>query len=138
MKKRKLLVCLILLSLGCTHKERVFKTAHFTFYYTALDDTSINYISERMEDGYRRITTDLNSGDLPTINVHLYKNSTELHEVYPDMPSWAIGQATSASEIHMVSPNNPKQDYQNMIRNLIHEFAHCASLRINPTIGNHP
>ena len=25
-----------------------------------------------------------------------------------------------------------------MIRNLIHEFAHCASMKINPTIGNNP
>lgn len=38
----------------------------------------------------------------------------------------------------MISPNEPKQDYQTMIRNTKHEFAHCVSLKINPAIGNNP
>ncbi len=138
MKKRDFLICLLILITGCNSRDRVFKSPHFTFYYTKLDDTSMNYISGRMEEGYKKITADLNSGDLPPVNVHLYQNSTALIKSFPDMPSWAIGQATSASEIHMVTPNDPKQDYQNMIRNLIHEFAHCVSLKINPTIGNNP
>jgi len=85
MKKLDFLICSFILVSSCNHKDRIFKTPHFTFYYTKLDDTSMNYISGRM-----------------------------------------------------VTPNDPKQDYQNMIRNLIHEFAHCASMKINPTIGNNP
>ena len=49
-----------------------------------------------------------------------------------------MGQATSVSEIHMISPNDSKQDYHTMIRNTKHEFAHCVSLKINPAIGNNP
>ncbi|MBZ5856938.1 gluzincin family metallopeptidase [Flavihumibacter profundi] len=119
-------------------KDRVFNTAHFKIYYTVLDDSNIKEIADSLENGYPKITSHLQSGDLPVVNVHYYKNIADLLKVFPGFPIWAVGQAISVSEIHMISPNDTKQDYQTMIRNTKHEFAHCVSMKINSTIGNNP
>jgi hypothetical protein len=43
------------------------------------------------------------------------------------------------SAIHIISPDAPNwDDYQTMIKNTIHEFAHCVSRHINKTIVNKP
>jgi hypothetical protein len=124
--------------MGTSKTERVYDTKHFKIYYTVLDAANIKEIADSVEASYPKITSHLQSGDLSTVNVHFYRDITDLIKVFPDFPIWATGQATSVSEIHMVSPNDPKQDYQNMIRNIKHEFAHCVSMKINSTIGNNP
>lgn len=129
------------LALSCTSlgkTNRVHDTKHFKIYYTVLDDANIKEIADSLENCYPKITSHLQSGDLPIVNVHFYQNITELTKVFPDFPVWAVGQAISVSEIHMISPNDPKQDYQQMIRNTKHEFAHCVSMKINSTINNNP
>lgn len=90
------------------------------------------------ENSYPKITSHLQSGDLSVVNVHFYQNIADLTKVFPDFPVLVVGQATSISEIHMISPNDQKQDYQTMIRNTKHEFAHCVSLKINGPINNNP
>ena len=138
MKTFFLLLSLLSFGFGCTNggkTERVYDTKHFKIYYTVLDDTNIKEIADSLENGYPKITSHLQSGDLSVVNVHFYQNITDLRKVFPDFPVWAVGQAISVSEIHMISPNDPKQDYQTMIRNTKHEFAHCVSLTINKTIG---
>jgi hypothetical protein len=134
-------ICAFLIVIGCANdveQERVYNTSHFRFLYTVLDEKNITQIADSLEAAYPRITSDLQSGELPLVTVHFYENQEGLKKIFPDIPVWAIGQAISVSEIHMVSPNNPKQDYQTMIRNVKHEFAHCVSLKINPTIANNP
>jgi len=118
--------------------ERVYNPKHFKIDYTVLDDSNIKEIADSLENSYPKIISDFQSGDLATVNVHFYQTSADLIKVFPDFPTWAVGQAISVSEIHMVSPNGPNQDFQNMIRNIKHEFVHCVSLKINSTIGNHP
>lgn len=136
----KFLIGALSLTVSCTtvNKTRVYKTTHFTLNYTKSDDTNIREIADSLENSYLKITSSLQSGDLPVVNVHFYENITALNKVFPDFPNWAVGQAISLSEIHMISPNAPKQDYQTMIRNTKHEFAHCVSMKINSTIGNNP
>jgi hypothetical protein len=132
---------MLTLVVSCTSTgktDRVYKTAHFHVFYTPLDDNNIKEIADSLESSYPRITAQLQSGDLPDVNVHFYANIVELTKKFPDFPSWAVGQAISVSEIHMLSPNNPTQDYQTMIRNTKHEFAHCVSMKINNTISNNP
>ena len=130
--------------MGCTDAtpDRLLTTEHFKIWYTDLDTANIREVGGSLEANFERIVTDLQSGHLPVVNVHLYADAATLREAVkssvPDLPSWAIGLATSVSEIHMLSPNFPKQDYQTMVRNLIHEFAHCVSLNINKSIGNNP
>jgi hypothetical protein len=123
---------------GNNRNARIYVTAHFSIYYTVLDDSNIHEIADSLEHAYPKIVTHLQSGDLPKVNVHFYENFTALSKVFPDFPQWAVGQATSSSEIHMLSPNDSKQDYQTMIRNTKHEFAHCVSMKINSTIDNNP
>ena len=130
--------------MGCTDAtpDRLLTTEHFKIWYTDLDTANIREVGGSLEANFERIVTDLQSAQLPVVNVHLYADAASLREAVkssvPDLPSWAIGLATSVSEIHMLSPNFPKQDYQTMVRNLIHEFAHCVSLNINKSIGNNP
>ena len=141
MSMKNLLPGIFFLMVSCVNQgktDRVHDTKHFKIYYTVLDDDSIKDIADSLENCYPKITSQLQSGDLPVVNVHLYKNITELTHAFPDFPSWAVGQATSDSTIHMISPNDPKQDYPQMIRNLKHEFTHCVSMSINSTIGNNP
>lgn len=137
----KIFAGLLFLAVGCAtirKPDRVYNTTHFKIAYTALDDINIKEIADSLEVGYIKITSQLQSGDLPIVNVHFYENITALKKVFPDFPDWAVGQATDVSQIHMISPNDPKQDYHTMIRNIKHEFAHCVSLKINPTINNNP
>ncbi|MBD0352825.1 MAG: hypothetical protein ICV65_16910, partial [Flavisolibacter sp.] len=133
----------ILFLISCTNSDsRVYKTQHFKISYTKLDDKNIKDIADSLENNYLRIITSLQSKELPIVNIHFYTDITDLQKAVktsvPNLPSWATGLATSVSEIYMLSPNHPKQDYQTMIRNIIHEFVHCVSLNINKTIGNNP
>ena len=135
------LIAIVVLAISCTSMgkiDKVYKTTHFKIFYTVLDDTNIKEIADSLENSYPKITSHLLSGDLDIVNVHFYENITDLSKVFPDFPVWSVGQTISVSEIHMISPNDPKQDYQTMIRNSKHEFAHCVSLKINSTISNNP
>ena len=121
-----------------SHADRVYLTPHFKLVYTPLDDINIKEIADSLETSYPKITASLHSEDLALITVRFYPDIAELTKAFPDFPPWAVGQAISVSQIHMISPNDPKQDYQTMIRNTKHEFAHCVSLKINPRIANNP
>jgi len=136
-----LILAFIFLITGCKEsstKERILTTTHFKIFYTPLDDNNVQEIADSLEKSYPRIKTHLQSEELPMVNVQLYVDGAALNKANPNIPSWAVGLATSVSQIHIVSPNNTQQDYQNMIRNIIHEFAHCVSMKINPTIANNP
>lgn len=138
---RNLILILLTLIVGCSNqsgKERILITSHFKIFYTLLDDKNIQEIADSLEAGYPKITSHLQPGDMPIAKIQFYTNSVELNKANPGMPVWAIGQATSDSTIYIISPNDPKQDYQTMIRNIKHEFAHCVSMKINPTISNNP
>ena len=145
MRKMNLFITLFSLLISCTNSdssERVYQSSHFKISYTQLDDKNIKDIADSLETHYAIIVQHLQSGELPVVNVHFYTNIIDLQNAVkvsvPNLPAWAIGLATSVSKIHMLSPNHPQQEYQQMIRNIIHEFAHCVSLKINPTIGNNP
>ncbi len=124
----------------CT--KRTLETKHFKIYYTPLDDQNIAGTADSLESNYTRIVEDLAGENIPIIQVHFYTDIAALQEAVrhtePNLPSFAIGLATSASEIHMLSPNHPMQQYNYMVKNTLHEFAHCVSLSINPAIANHP
>jgi len=117
-------------------------TAHYSFYFTYYDSSSIRGIGDTLERHYTRILNDLNSDSLPRVRIYFYTNHAELAAavayVVPNLPVWANALALSEDEIHMMSPNHPDFGYSFMIVNLIHEFAHCVSYHIRPNIGNNP
>ena len=119
-----------------------YQTTHFNFYYTSLDTLNIISVGDSLEKNYERIINDLKSDTLSEINVHFYTNYDSLaaavSHVVPNLPSWASALALSQSEIYMMSPNHPDYGFSFMLTNLIHEFAHCVSYHIRPSIANNP
>lgn len=125
-----------------TSNENVLETEQFTIYYTDLDSNNIEIVADSLNANYDRIIGSLQSGEMPKVNIHYYSDIAQLKlavaDVEPNLPDFAIGLATSVSEIHLLSPNHPQLDFQYMIINTIHEFAHCVSFNINPNIANNP
>ena len=119
-----------------------FVSAHFVFSYTPLDAANIVSTANAVEGEYARIIQDLGSDALPPINVRFYTDPQEMvRAVAPigPVPSWASGLATTQSQIHLMSPNHPSYaPYTRMVSNLVHEFAHCVSIHINPRFSNNP
>lgn len=55
------------------------------------------------------------------------------------IPASVTGLVTSVGQIHMRSPNAPVLGpFGRMLAGLVHEFAHCVSLRVNAAFGNNP
>ena len=55
------------------------------------------------------------------------------------IPAAASGLVTSDPAIHMMSPGSPGWGPVDLVAtNVVHELAHCVSLRVNPRIGNNP
>jgi hypothetical protein len=142
------LIITTLLIIYCTNLEaQIYKTNHFKIFYTKIDDKNIKEIADSLENNYIRIITNLQSQELPIVSIYFYADTASFREFAKRwnryLPTWAIGMARGDSSIHMISPDSPdarNQDYgyQEMIRNTIHEFAHCVSLYINKTFANKP
>jgi hypothetical protein len=139
--KTYLVIAFTLLANSCSDepKERILVTDHFNIYYTSYDDSNIQEVADHIESHYSRITTHLQSGDL-TVDIKFYKDISSLKSGsgMANLPSYAIGLATSATKIHMLAPNAPGQTFNQMLQVLVHEFAHCVALKINPGFGNNP
>jgi hypothetical protein len=118
-------------------------SAHFVFHYTPLDAGNIGSIAASVEAEHSRILADLGISSMPVVDVTFYADQAALQAgVRPlvgQIPSFASGLVTSSTAIHMVSPNAPASvPFDRALRNLVHEFAHCVSLRVDPTFANDP
>lgn len=120
-----------------------FTSAHFTFNYTALDSANIGEIAAAVEREHARILTDLGLDSVPAVMVTFYSDHAAMEAATRAtagvIPAWASGLVTSSTQIHLMSPNSPAwAPYSRMLSNLVHEFAHCVSMRLNPAIANNP
>jgi hypothetical protein len=120
-----------------------FASAHFVFFYTTLDSANIEVIARAAEAEYSRILHDLGVDTLPAVQVHFYTDHQALEgavaAIAGPIPSWASGLATAQDQIHLMSPNHPAYaPFDRMLSNIMHEFAHCVSMRANPRIPNNP
>jgi hypothetical protein len=120
-----------------------YSSAHFVFQYTTLDVGNIAAIAGGLEAEYDRIVADLGAAGMPTVNVTLYGDHAAMaaatQSVAGPVPAWASGLVTARNQIHMMSPNAPAWGpFDRMVSNLVHEFAHCVSLHVNPRIANNP
>jgi hypothetical protein len=120
-----------------------YTSAHFTFFYTALDSANIDAIARAAEAEHARILHDLGAETMPAVQVHFYADHQGLEAAVAPavgaIPSWASGLATAQDQIHLMSPNHPAYaPFDRMVVNLVHEFAHCVSIRVNPRIPNNP
>jgi hypothetical protein len=110
-------------------------TEHFLLTYPAAQSSaSASAVAEALEREYARILSDLGAGSMPRVSVRFYADHAALESavapVVGAIPSWASGLATAVDQIHVVS--------QISVRDVVHEFAHCVSMRVNPTIPNNP
>jgi hypothetical protein len=120
-----------------------YASAHFVFEYTTLDAGSIAGIAGTLEAQYDRILSDLGVDRMPTVTVTLYLDHAAMvaatQAVAGFIPAAASGLVTSDTRIHLMSPNAPAWGpFDLMVSNLVHEFAHCVSLHLNPRIANNP
>lgn len=120
-----------------------YSSPHFVFSYTTLDAGNIASIASVVEGQYPRIVDDLGAGAMPPVNVTLYLDHAVMvaatQAIAGFIPATASGLVTADNQIHLMSPNAPAWGpFDRMVSNLVHEFAHCVSLRVNPRIGNNP
>ncbi len=116
---------------------------HFTVRYTALDTATVAETATTLEGHYARITGDLGVTSQPRVTVTLHVDRASLQEavrpIVGALPSFASGLVTGPDSIHILSPNLTGQwTYATAVTALVHEFAHCVSLTLNPSFGNHP
>ena len=94
-----------------------------------------------LEAEYIRILEHLGVASMPTVNVSFYGTHEALvagaGPAAGPIPAWATGLVTADDQIHMLSPA-VAGPYDRAVTNLVHEFAHCVSLRANRTIANNP
>jgi hypothetical protein len=122
---------------------QTFQSPHFAFRHTALDDATIAQTGAAVEGEYGRITVDLAVTQMPQVTVTLYPDVEALRQavspIVGAIPTFATGLVTGADAIHILSPSLPANGpYSAAVTNIVHEFAHCVSLRLNPRFGNNP
>lgn len=118
-------------------------TDHFVFQYPAGDAAAIETIASVAEGEYARVIRDLGVDAMPQVRVTFYVDHGSLEAATRDVagviPALASGLVTSESAIHMMSPNAPGWGPVDLVAvNVVHEFAHCVSLHLNPRIANNP
>src|SRR5688500_11401881 len=107
------------------------------------DVCSSDLIAARVEANYARIVTDLGAPSVARVTVFLYRDFASLqaavHTIAGTLPTFATGLVTNAATIHLLSPNlSTTWSYADAVRAIVHEFAHCVSLVVNPSIANNP
>lgn len=119
------------------------ESAHFTFRYTPMDAATIAATAAAVEGQHARIADDLGVTGMPPVRVTLYPDVDALRAgvapIVGTIPAFASGLVTGPADIHVLSPNlSTSWSYASGVTAIVHEFAHCASLRLNPSIANNP
>jgi hypothetical protein len=117
------------------------RSAHFVLHYSATDAATVQQTSDRLEAEYPRIVADLQVSSMPVVQIYLYGSHDALVAgAGPNagvIPAWATGLATAVDQVHMMSPA-VAGPYDRALSNLVHEFAHCVSIKLRPSIPNNP
>jgi hypothetical protein len=119
------------------------QSAHFTARFPATN-TGRMAVLDSLENNYHRILLDLGIDSMPRVHFNFYPGKEALHhavrEVYPDLPSFAIGFSRNSTTVDMVSPLSGANGFgfNDLISITIHEFVHCATLHINRKFANNP
>ena len=73
------------------------------------------------------------------LRVRLLAAAVAVVPLVGNVPSFASGLVTGPGDIHVLSPNLASRwSYAEGVVAIVHEFAHCASTRVNPAIANNP
>lgn len=112
-------------------------TTGFTFRYTALDASTVESTAGVLERESARIAADLGVQQMPPVTVTLHPSRESLRAaaepLIGQVPAFAQGLVTGPGAIHVVSPNLAAEwTYEAGLTAIVHEFAHCVTLRVNP------
>jgi hypothetical protein len=117
-------------------------SANFTFRYTAMDAATVAETAARVEAQHARIARDLGVASMGRVTVTLYPDQAALRAgvapIVGTIPSFATGLVTGPYDVHVVSPNAVPGGYDVGITTIVHEFAHCVTLVVNPGFANNP
>ena len=113
-----------------------YSSPHFLFRYVQVDDSVVTAAAAALEAEYPKVLADLGVALMPMVTITLYPDRAALVAAVGSragyIPSFATGLVTGVSEIHLVAAAGP------LGTRLLHEFAHCVSMRANPSIPNNP
>ena len=109
-------------------------TAHFRVLAGATPESTLRGAADRLEAEYPRILQDLGLSTVPVVIVRIWQDEgayfSELTR-YFGVRYQAAGYITGPTELRLL--NTPQ-----LAVNLVHEFAHAASMAVNPRIANNP
>ena len=108
-----------------------------------MDSATIGDTAAAIEGHHARVTGDLAVTAQPRVTVTLHADRTSLQaavqSIVGTLPPFASGLVTGPDSIHILSPNlSTNWSYASALTALVHEFAHCVSLTLNPGFGNRP
>jgi hypothetical protein len=128
-----------------TPPPAVFEThasANFTFRYSAVDTATVAQTAARVEAEHARILQDLGVATMNRVTVTLYPDQASLRAgvapIVGSIPAFATGLVTGPHDVHIVSPNAQPGAYDARVADIVHEFAHCVSLVVDPGFANNP
>ena len=119
------------------------QSAHFTARFPAADKAR-KAVMDSLENNYFRVLQDLQVDSMPRVHFNFYPGKAALHqaarEIYPDIPSFAIGFTRNSTTVEMVSPFSRAKGFgfNDLVSAVIHEFVHCVTLHINRKFANNP
>lgn len=121
------------------------ESEHFRIMHTVIDTNNIKTLSSYLEDNYARVLADFGyTKGIEKIMIFLYNDISKLRVKMgiPEIDTWAIGGVANSHTIIIMSPNSTfvKQTYTYEAgkKTLVHEFVHCISMLLNPSICNKP
>ena len=110
------------------------ETQHFIIYYTEVDKTCIDKVSDILENNYNRITVNLNQQIDEKLFVEIHSDLNQLHVALGliNAPNWIRG-GIGVGKILIASPLNPPpgSEFNNVVNTAVHEFVHIIVNKIN-------
>jgi len=115
------------------HKDSDYKlnltveTQHFIIYYTEIDKSCIDKVSEVLENNYNRITIIFKQQLQEKLKIEIHSDINQLHIAlgFPNAPDWIRG-GIGVDKIVIASPLNPPpgSQFDNVVNTAVHEFVH--------------
>ncbi|SFD39696.1 peptidase MA family metallohydrolase [Clostridium uliginosum] len=122
------------------YKEKDYKlnlrkeTQHFIIFYTEIDKTCIDKVSDVLENNYNRITINFNQQLQEKLTIEIHSDLNQLHIAlgFPNAPDWIRG-GIGVGKIIIASPLNPPpgSKFDNVLNTAVHEFGHIIVNKIN-------
>lgn len=95
------------------------------------------HLRKALDDNYDRILSSLGLTSIPTVTVRIWRDE----EAYQSTMEQSLGSRAPGSRGYAFGQRELRLLYHTRLsaqREAVHEFAHVASLNINPDLGNNP